>query len=144
MYRDFIDNLGNQTDKGRDLKQLSDCQKNSSVESEFWQCIKDEVLLVEVQQAAGYDKVRDTSFNWTVIGYSDKELDLLIEFNEAIYVSSNAEPDVLCLKFIASSFFYDQNGLPIAEDTQLKWPLPLQLQLGTEADALKGASRIQT
>ena len=64
-------------------------------------CIKEKVLKVEVEQAAGYDKQRDTSFNWTVIEYTGYDLILQLEFNEAVYVSSNTIPDVLKITFIS-------------------------------------------
>ncbi len=48
MYNGFLENLGNNTRIERDLSQLSDCQMNATTNHEFWQCIKDEVLLIEV------------------------------------------------------------------------------------------------
>ena len=100
MYIDFLSEIGKQQDVRRNLTIETDCKQTSTSEPDFWMCIKDYILMVEVEQASGYENQRDTSFNWKVTEYTGYDLILQLEFNEAVYVSSNAIPDVLKITFI--------------------------------------------
>ena len=74
MYTKFLSEIGTENEPVRALESEDYCKQNKTRLDEFWRCIKDQILVVEVEQAAGYDKVRDTSFNWTVIEYTTTTL----------------------------------------------------------------------
>ena len=62
-------------------------ESNSTSEDKFWLRNKDRILHIEVQQALGYDEVRNTNFNWTVVEYARRTLLLQLSFEKAIEVS---------------------------------------------------------
>ena len=130
MYTKFLDKLG--TAKLRELDKEDDCQYVAANLDEFWDCIKEYLLQVEVIQPAGYNNLRDTSLTWNVEDYGGDELHLLIEFKNALQISSNDVLDTLKVQFITQTFFFDDNLLPIQNATILERAIPLQLQLGTE------------
>ena len=78
MYIDFLPQEGNST--ARSLSSSDDCFANDRLE-DFWMCVKDEKMQLEVVQVEGYNNIRDTSFNWTIVEYTERDLFIQLKFN---------------------------------------------------------------
>ena len=76
----YIEFLPNENSTSRSLSSSENCYENATL-SDFWTCIKDEKMKIEVIQVEGYNNIRDTSFNWTVIEYTKTDLYLQLAFN---------------------------------------------------------------
>ena len=53
---------------------------------------------------------RNMNFNWNVTRFSAEEVYIQCYFEEPIYVSSNAEPDTIVIRFIDTSLLFDFAG----------------------------------
>ena len=53
------------------------------------------------------------NFGWQVDLMSERLIQLQMIFEEAVYVSSNDEPDILKVTFIDKYMFVGKNGMPI-------------------------------
>ena len=89
MHTEFLSQITNTNEARRELKAIDKCWADASNETEFWQCAKELVLHVEIEQAPGYDQIRDTTFNYKVTQYSGRKLMLTFEFDNALQISPN-------------------------------------------------------
>ena len=74
MYIEFLERLKIQLGEKRNLNKLEKCEFNSTSLEEYWECIKESIFDVKIIQPGNYDRVRDTSFNWTIIEYTQFKL----------------------------------------------------------------------
>jgi len=83
----------------------------------FWADYKDQLLELNVKENSQTREPRNLNFNWLAIDFTEQQLMLKLEFEDALQISANSENDMLDIKFIAPDFFTDLNGNPVEEDT---------------------------
>jgi len=70
----------------------------------------DEVLLISIKP--GFEsKNENLGFTWELVSYTEEGLDVQINFEKAVYVSSNADKDILNAMLMDPNWFVDYENV---------------------------------
>ena len=70
---------------------------------------------------------RNLAFTWNVTQFTKDDFMIQLVFEEAFYISSFSESDIVEITFVDTSLFFDFAGQPITNGTVIARELPPQL-----------------
>ena len=74
-----------------------------------------------------YSDPKMLKFNYTITNYDPTQLNIQLNFENPLYVSSLDDPDMLQINFNAFFFFFTEFGKTVATGTTLQRRLPIML-----------------
>lgn len=92
-----------------------------------------EMLEVELIDKSDTDLEANKNFIWNVTSYSSREMKISLLFQDPLQISSEAQNDLLKVRFRDTRFIYDFAGQEIKNGTELVMPVPPQFASEQEA-----------
>ena len=64
------------------------------------------------------------TLSYNITSIKDRSMEIQVEFDRALAVSSNEMPDEVEIKFPGNFYFFDTRGNVLARDTRLRKKIP--------------------
>ena len=64
------------------------------------------------------------TLSYNITSIKDRSMEIQVEFDRALAVSSNEMPDEVEIKFPGNFYFFDMRGNVLARDTRLRKKMP--------------------
>lgn len=64
------------------------------------------------------------TLSYNITSIKDRSMEIQVEFDRALAVSSNEMPDEVEIKFPGNFYFFDMRGNVLARDTRLRKKIP--------------------
>lgn len=85
-----------------------------------------EMVTVELLDETDPEVTASKAFSWTILDYSENEMQIKLDFEEPLQISSTLTLDLISVTFVDTSFIFDKQGMHLEAMTHLSGLIPTQ------------------